>query len=86
MKDQPDYRLVLVFDPANDLGSKEVCNGVSRFKPGQPGLFRPMPSTAATTWRCRRPRPGRRPASANDPQVAELFRELFMVVWPDSTR
>ena len=23
-------------------------------------------------------------ASANDPRVAELFRELFMVVFPDS--
>src|SRR5215510_2355589 len=23
--DQPDYRLVLIFDPARDLGSKEVC-------------------------------------------------------------
>lgn len=39
-EDQPDYRLALVFDAANDLGSKEVCNGVSRFKPGQPGLFK----------------------------------------------
>ena len=62
-KDQPDYRLVLVFNAANDLGSKEVCNGVTRANPAQPGLFRPMPSTAATTWRCRRPRPGRRPAA-----------------------
>ena len=82
-KDQPDYRLVLVFDAANDLGSKEVCNGVSRFNAARPGLFKPMPSIAATTCRCRRRRPGRRPA-ASDPQVAELFRELFMVVFPNS--
>jgi hypothetical protein len=33
VKDQPDYRLVLVLDAANDLNSKEVCNGVSRFNP-----------------------------------------------------
>ena len=39
-KGQPDYRLVLVFDAANDLAGKEVCNGVSRFKPGQPGLLK----------------------------------------------
>lgn len=39
VKDQPDYRLVLVLDAANDLNSKEVCNGVSRFNPGRPGLF-----------------------------------------------
>ncbi|HTR87000.1 MAG TPA: hypothetical protein VMI56_21140 [Reyranella sp.] len=33
----PDYRLMLVFDPANDLGSGPVCNGAKRFKPGTPG-------------------------------------------------
>jgi hypothetical protein len=83
-KDQPDYRLVLVFDPANDLSSKEVCNGVSRFKPGGTGVFNayavycrnnvPMSETSAWT-------PAR---SSSDPRVATLFRELFMVVWPDS--
>ncbi len=65
VKDQPNYRLVLVFDAANDLGSREVCNGISRVKPGRPGLFKPRPSTAATTWRCRRRRPGRRPAASS---------------------
>ena len=84
VKDQPDYRLVLVFDAANDLNSKEVCNGVSRFKPGRPGLFHAyavycrndVPMSETTAWT---------PASSSsDPQVAELFRELFMVVFPDS--
>ena len=28
-----------LFDAANDLNSKEVCNGVSRFNAGRPGLF-----------------------------------------------
>ena len=84
VKDQPDYRLVLVFDPANDLSSKEICNGVSRFKPAGAGLFNayavycrnnvPMSETSAWT-----------PASSpSDPHVGELFRELFMVVFPDS--
>ncbi len=84
VKDQPDYRLVLVLDAANDLNSKEVCNGVSRFNPGRPGLFHAyavycrndMPMSETTAWT---------PASSSsDPQVAELFRELFMVVFPDS--
>ena len=83
-KDQPDYRLMLVFNAANDLGSKEVCNGVTRGNPAQPGLFRlyavycrnNVPMSETTAWT---------PASSSaDPQVAELFRELFMVVWPDS--
>jgi hypothetical protein len=34
---RPDYRLMLVFDPANDLGSGPVCNDARRFKPGRPG-------------------------------------------------
>ena len=36
---RPDYRLVLVFDSALDLGSDSVCRGVTRFRQGQPGLF-----------------------------------------------
>ena len=83
-KDQPDYRLMLVFNAANDLGSKEVCNGVTRGNAAQPGLFRlyavycrnNQAMSETTAWT---------PAgSANDPRVAELFRELFMVVFPDS--
>ena len=83
-RDQPDYRLMLVFDAANDLAGEEVCNGASRFKPGRPGLFNAYVvycrndkvMSETTVWT---------PASsANDPRVAELFRELFMVVFPDS--
>ena len=83
-KDQPDYRLVLVFDAANDLNSTQVCNGVTRFKPGRPGMFdayavycrndRPLSETTAWT-----------PASGpDDPRVGQLFRELFLVVFSDS--
>jgi hypothetical protein len=83
-KDQPDYRLVMVFDPADDLSSNQVCRGESRFKPGRPGLFNAYAVycrndqvlTEATAWT---------PASSpSDPRVERLFRELFMVVFPDS--
>lgn len=33
VRPHPDYRLVLVFDPANDLGAGAICNGARRFKP-----------------------------------------------------
>src|SRR5262249_2723264 len=36
---RPYYRLVLVADPANDLRSNAVCEGVMRFKPGRPGVL-----------------------------------------------
>jgi hypothetical protein len=83
-KDQPDYRLVMVFDAADDLASVEVCRGESRFKPGRPGLFKAyvvycrndQVMTETTAWT---------PASnAADPRVERLFRELFMAVFPDS--
>ena len=83
-KPRPDYRLMLVFNPANDLNSDSVCKGTTRFKPNQPGVFyvyaiycrndMTMSETTATT-----------PATGpDDPRIGQLFRELFMVVFSDS--
>jgi hypothetical protein len=81
---RPDYRLVLVFDSAPDLGSASVCNGVTRFKQGQPGLVyvyavycrNDQAMSETTAWT---------PASGpDDPRIQQLFRELFMVVFSDS--
>jgi hypothetical protein len=36
-RQHPDYRLLLVFDPANNLGPAAICGGAKRFKPGTPG-------------------------------------------------
>ncbi len=82
-KDQPDYRLMLVFDAANDLDSKEVCNGMTRFKPGRSGQLnvfavycrndRPLSETTAWTSA----------SGSNDPRVGQLFSELFQVVFND---
>lgn len=83
-KPRPDYRLVLVFNAANDLGSDAVCKDVTRFKPGTPGAFnvyavycrndQPMSEATART-------PAAQPS---DPRVATLFRELLPVVFSDS--
>ncbi len=83
VEQHPDYRLVLVFDPANDLGSGAVCNGVTRFKPGTPGrvyvygvycrndlaLSETMGWTQAT--------------GPDDPRVGALFSQLFLVLFTD---
>jgi hypothetical protein len=80
---RPDYRLVLVFDPANDLGSGAVCNGVTRLRPGTPGvvyvygvycrndlaLSETMGWTAAT--------------GPDDPRLGQLFAQLFLVLFTD---
>jgi hypothetical protein len=81
---RPDYRLVLIFDAANDLGSNAVCNGVTRFKPGRPGVFNvyavycrnDQVMSETTAWT-----PASGPA---DPRIGQLFRELFQVVFSDS--
>jgi hypothetical protein len=82
---RPYYRLVLTFDPANDYGSNSVCAGIPpRFKPGRPGVFyvfavycrNDQVLSETTAWT---------PATApNDPRIAELFRQLFQVIWSDS--
>jgi hypothetical protein len=80
---RPDYRLMLIFDPANDLGSGAVCRGETRFKPGTPGLFyvyavycrNDMAMSETTAWTAA--------TGPTDPRIGELFRELFMVVFPD---
>ena len=83
-KPRPYYRLVLIFDPALDLGSNQVCNGATRFRPGQPGRFylyavycrNDQVLSETTAWTSA--------AGPTDPRIGELFRELFMVVFSDS--
>jgi hypothetical protein len=82
---RPYYRLVLVFDPANDYGSNSVCAGIPpRFKPGQPGVFyvfavycrNDQVLSETTAWTAA--------TAPNDPRIADLFRQLFQVIWSDS--
>src|SRR5258708_18753165 len=81
---RPDYRLVLVFDPANDLNSDPVCAGVPpRFRPGMPGRFyvyaiycrndRAMSPT--TAWSDA--------TGPTEPRIQRLFRELFPVIFSE---
>ncbi len=82
---RPYYRLVLTFDPANDYGSNSVCAGIPpRFKPGQPGVFyvfavycrNDQVLSETTAWTAA--------TAPNDPRIADLFRQLFQVIWSDS--
>lgn len=81
---RPNYRLYLVADPASNLNSDAVCKGEKRFAQSRPGVFyvyaiycrNDMAMSQTTAW-----------TQANgptDPRVAELFRELFQVVFSDS--
>ncbi|MFN4017021.1 MAG: hypothetical protein ACK4JB_16915 [Reyranella sp.] len=80
----PDYRLVLVFDPANDLNADPVCAGEPpRFQAGKPGRFyvyaiycrNAQALSFTTAWT--------QATGPTDPRIEQLFRELFMVVFSD---
>jgi hypothetical protein len=84
---RPDYRLVLVFDAANDLGVARVCAGEIRHQPRRPeaagrfavfGVYcrndEALSQATATT-----------PATGpEDPRVGQLLQQLFLVLFTDS--
>jgi hypothetical protein len=83
----PYYRMVLVFDAANDLTALRVCAGEYRHKP--PVAERPfnvfavycrndLALSQTTAWTSA--------TGPNDPQVQALFAQLFLVLFDDSPR
>ncbi|WIM13853.1 hypothetical protein [Enhydrobacter sp.] len=80
----PDYRLMLVFNPANDLSGDAVCNGERRFKPGTSGhvyVFgvycrNDIALSQVTGWT---------DATTPDaPAMGDLMKELFSVLFDRS--
>jgi hypothetical protein len=84
---RPDYRLVLVFDAANDLTVARVCAGEIRLKPHVP---EPGGRFAVFAIYCRNDQAlsqatGSTPAtSPEDPRVGQLLSQLFLVLFTDS--
>lgn len=83
-KPRPDYRMVLVFDPANDLGADRVCEGVSRHKPGTPGKVyvfavycrNDQAMSQVTGWTST--------GTPDDRNMDDLYRQLFSVLFDRS--
>jgi hypothetical protein len=82
---RPDYRMVLVFDPANDFAAGAACAGERpRFKPGIPGRFslfaiycrNDLALSQTTAWTDA--------TGPDDPRVGQLFRQLFPVLFSDA--
>jgi hypothetical protein len=84
---RPDYRLVLVFDAANDLTAARVCAGEVRHQPRPPeaagrfavfGVYcrNDLALSQSTAWT---------PATGpEDPRIGQLFSQLFLVLFTDS--
>jgi len=82
---RPDYRLWLIFNPANDLGADSVCaTGKTRYKEGKPGQVyvfgiycrNDLALSQTTGWV--------NASGPDDPRVGELFKDLFLVIFNDS--
>ena len=80
----PDYRLMLVSNPANDLGANSVCNGAQRFQPGRPGHVyllgvycrNDLALSEVTGWTGA--------AAPDDPAMRDLMKSLFSVLFDPS--
>lgn len=83
---RPDYRLVLVFDAANDLTAARVCIGEIRLKPHSP---EPAGRLSVFGIYCRNDQvlsqaTASTPATApEDPRVGRMFSQLFLVLFND---
>ncbi|CAN5911594.1 hypothetical protein BH11PSE3_BH11PSE3_39600 [soil metagenome] len=84
---RPDYRMVLVFDAANDLTAARVCAGESRHKAriaGRPfNVFavycrNDLALSQTTAWNAA--------SGPEDPRVGPLFAQLFLVLFDDQPR
>jgi hypothetical protein len=80
-KQHPDYRLMLVFDPANDLGADPVCTGAKRFKPGTPGRVQVFAVYCRNDQAMSQVTGWVNASLPEDPAVADLMKDLFNVVF-----
>ena len=81
---RPDYRMVLVFDAANDLNASRVCAGEIRHKPEPTRTFDlyavycrdDLVLSYTTAWTTA--------TGPEDPRVGALLAQLFLVLFPDT--
>lgn len=80
----PDYRLMLVFNPADNLSSYAVCNGAKRFKPAAPDRVyvlavycrNDLALSEVTGWADS--------TAPDDAAVGDLVKDIFNVVFDRS--
>ena len=80
---RPDYRLVLVFNPANDLTAARACAGQTFLKPPTPGRVyvfgiycrNELALSQTTAWTDA--------SGPDDPRLGPMFSQLFLVLFDD---
>ena len=82
---RPDYRMVLIFNAANDFGATAVCAGEKpRFKAGMPGRMSVYAVYCRNDLALSETSAWTDATGPDDPRVRELFRELFPVLFSDA--
>ena len=81
----PDYRLVLVFDPANDLDGGAVCSGTTRFKPPTAGRVSAFAVYCRDAQALSQVNGWASSAAPDDAGTNDLVRDMFNVVFERST-
>jgi hypothetical protein len=84
---RPDYRLVMVFDSANDLTAARVCTGEIRLQPRAPGSVgrvrvfgvycrndQALSQATGTTLA----------TGPEDPRMGQLLQQLFLVIFNEA--
>lgn len=77
----PDYRLMLVFDPANDLTAARVCANQIRHRPHQAGRFYVFGVYCRNTAALSQSTARMTASSPEDPRIGQLFSDLFLVLF-----
>jgi hypothetical protein len=81
----PNYRMVLVFNAANDLGADSVCaTGKTRVRPGTPGRMavfaiycrNDLALSELTGWTDA--------SGPDDPRVGQLFKQVFAELFSEA--
>ena len=78
---RPDYRMVLVYNAANDLTAQRVCDSQFRHKTGTPGRVsvfavycrNDQPMSQTTAWT--------EASGPDDPRLGAMFSALFQVLF-----
>ena len=81
---RPDYRLMLVFDAADNLGSGPVCNGAKAFKPGVPGRVHVFAVYCRNDQALSEVTGWTKAAAPDEPAMGDLMKDLFNVVFDRS--
>ncbi len=80
---RPNYRLVLVFDPANDLTAERVCAGQFFLKPPTPGRLYVFGIYCRNDLALSQTMAWTQAPGPDDPRLGPLFAQLFMVLFDD---